>query len=613
MAPLTWPLGVIPLTEDLVPNNTIFARQNAAYFSDSYDRDLVILMSVSLSTASISVFAALCAFYWFVRMRRSFRHDLIMLLIQSDMMKALWLVICPLGFFAKVPINSSSTFCQVSGFFLTVSIEASDFAVLLIAIHTVLSIPKPRSSRGAAGLYPYRRAAYALWAIAPIVLAAIVPLSGGRFANNGTHCYLPTQPGWYLRYLSWIPRYIIFVFIIVTYTCLYLYLAVRIRQFGRDQRRASFLHSGDPDHHQKHNRTDRGGDIPPTPLISEHGLLDSARHSLTKDDEHTYRKQSVTSTTSTLTSINDTPTPRRPERISGNSVEWNVVDFTNDGATETQARRESQTPLLSPASSASGVGDEIAIRAPESAHLSATRLSKQPGQRRSLWKHPMASVSNMVNTLRRGLPQSTRSMGSTTSGSVFLPHAETEESMRRSREKQQRQLRLLFVYPLIYMLTWISPFVAHALRYDDDYGSHEHYGGEPLSLQIVSLASLCIGAAVDCGFFSAWEKPWLHLRGGFWESLALRLRIRRPLRWSRRGAGRTSEERFVDARTARVRRVREENLEHLNNEAAAAAAGRQSPHGSRLSGTTPREWWDALDEDMPEAGPRRTSWPAYTR
>lgn len=36
---------------------------------------LYILESVSLSLSTISVFAALVAFYWFVRMRRSFRQE----------------------------------------------------------------------------------------------------------------------------------------------------------------------------------------------------------------------------------------------------------------------------------------------------------------------------------------------------------------------------------------------------------------------------------------------------------------------------------------------------------------------------------------------------------
>jgi len=48
-----------------------------------------------------------------------------MLLIQSDMFKALWLMTYPIITFANGPINSDSVICQVNGFFLAVGIEAS--------------------------------------------------------------------------------------------------------------------------------------------------------------------------------------------------------------------------------------------------------------------------------------------------------------------------------------------------------------------------------------------------------------------------------------------------------------------------------------------------------
>lgn len=52
-------------------------------------------------------------------------YSLIMLLIQSDMFKALWFMIYPIVVFARGPVPDNSTFCQVSGFFLSLGIEAS--------------------------------------------------------------------------------------------------------------------------------------------------------------------------------------------------------------------------------------------------------------------------------------------------------------------------------------------------------------------------------------------------------------------------------------------------------------------------------------------------------
>lgn len=51
--------------------------------------------------------------------------SLIMLLIQSDMFKALWFMIYPIVVFARGPVRSESIFCKVNGFFVAVGIEAS--------------------------------------------------------------------------------------------------------------------------------------------------------------------------------------------------------------------------------------------------------------------------------------------------------------------------------------------------------------------------------------------------------------------------------------------------------------------------------------------------------
>jgi hypothetical protein len=51
--------------------------------------------------------------------------SLIMLLIQSDMFKALWFMLYPIVTFTTGPVPSNSKFCQVNGFFISLGIEAS--------------------------------------------------------------------------------------------------------------------------------------------------------------------------------------------------------------------------------------------------------------------------------------------------------------------------------------------------------------------------------------------------------------------------------------------------------------------------------------------------------
>ncbi|KAI0016875.1 G protein-coupled glucose receptor regulating Gpa2-domain-containing protein [Xylariomycetidae sp. FL0641] len=616
------------------------------------DTHLLYLMIISISLASVSVLAALSAFYWFIRMRRSFRQDLIMLLIQSDMLKALWLMICPLAYFAGANMKSDSTFCQVSGIFLTIAIDASDMAVLLIAIHTALYILGPTRAGVAAGLHPYRYVAYFFWLAIPVILAAILPFTHDGTHYNGAHCWLP-RPTWYHSNVSWIPRYIVFGVIIVVYVIVYLYVYLRFQRFGRDQRRASTSLSDQTPQRRKRNKS-HSREVPPTPPIADHGLLSSNRASVIENRIRKGRRHSVASDVSTLRLGEEAGTVGQDEGLQfgeeatlgeglqlgeettntthgerrKTSLSWNLVDFSLDGPVRAQigprpSGDDTTLNPIEPTSSTSAAEHLTPLRAPEPTYhperaynaesddvsndVSTSNPSPnhedqpQPQPHPSIWKQPGHSIANsfstMITALRRGPPRPTTPSPSDLDEICLAPE-ETAATMRRSRYKMQRQLRLLFVYPLVYLVTWVAPFVSHVLRYDDYYYSSSSYSSlsvmqrsststighrEPFGLQAVSIASLCIGAAVDCAFFSAWEKPWLHLTpsAGFRTNLARRLRVRTPA--ERRRGGRTSEEREADARRAYVRR------EHELLQAEAEAAMRRDGNARR------REWWDVVD------------------
>ncbi|KAI0970636.1 G protein-coupled glucose receptor regulating Gpa2-domain-containing protein [Xylaria arbuscula] len=734
-------------------------RRGAFQGTDTTDSHTLAVMYVSISFAAISVVAALVSFYWFVRMRKGFRQDMIMLLIQSDMAKALWLLISPLVYFiTDKPLGDSRAFCQVSGFFLAMAIEASDIAALLIAIHTTLFVVKRQHPGTTFGLQPYRRVAYTVWATVPIILAAIVPITGNSFIDNGPYCYLPVRPGWYRETLAWIPRYIIFGVIIITYTALYLYVYMRFRRFGEDQRRASTLNSVSTGSstHRHPRRKWRSRSVPLTPHLATHGLLDS--HSthigMRKNDQAKLRQSSVASTVSTLHMGDSAYLPEVPERVvRKSSIAWDLVEFGQHDGPVTQASITpcSDPDLSSPTTeffqqqaddgshdnhaNSNNIASTVAatIAAPEPIHAADTRnedhassssSSSTPSDnlhenRHSRWKRrfrprgnahlgPRNSIASIIATLRQGPPRRTTQSTTTatrtrnlsegevnnapgeedeeeeeiaiisSSSSVHLATAESEVSMRRSRDRMKRQMRLLFVYPAIYLLTWIAPFVAHAYSYRDQYGSsisHDvspnntlsnnttlnplildptqdfpHYllslataaastspvpfPLQPLPLRIVSMASLCIAAAADCAFFSAWERPWRHLRGGFWANMAKRLCVHRLLQGrlgslvSAQGGssgftGRSRDERVADERVARTRREQEREIGlalrskiasntsarvgssstagksegegDVKGEGAGGSGGTQEENLESL-GKKRREWWDVLDE-----------------
>ncbi|KAI1182044.1 G protein-coupled glucose receptor regulating Gpa2-domain-containing protein [Nemania serpens] len=680
------------LRRDPTPMND--GRDNGKY--DSY---MVVVMGVSLSFATASVAAAMFAFYWFVRMRRGFRQDLIMLLIQSDMAKSIWLIISPLFYFiTNKPFHSNRAFCQISGFFLTATIEASDLAVLLIAIHTALFILKREDPGAAPGLQPYRRIAYALWAVVPILIASVVPITGSSFADNGAHCFLPMQPGWYHTALDWIPRYIIFTFIIITYTSLYLYVCFRFRRFGEDQRRASSQssHSAGSSTRRRFKGKSRARSASPTPALATHNLLDSPEANISKNAPSRFRQYSTVSTVSTLRTDDSVCLPTVPAQVARkSSITWNVVDFEHDGAgtsarSTLHAGAELTSPPLEWLSTASaniqstndntaGLGAAI-IPSPEpicAAGGGETSSRRRFSIRRNTSKRRRSSIrsqdndtdsrssfASMAFALWQSLPPpdhpTERDAGQQlrrSSSSIHLSSDVSQEVVQRSRDRVQRQMRQLFVYPFIYLLTWIAPFAAHlhhnyyssighhlsesnstaatlhnpAFEYSNP-DSHEilarqYYQDAPfeqshisLVLRIFAMASLCIGAAIDCAFFSAWERPWQHLRGGFWECLMLRLRIGRLCVAGANGdgPGRNRAERFADSRTARIRRERERETLRSGKMTAAGGGGTAarmpnsgagsedgvivrrggsgSESGSGSQQKRRREWWDALDE-----------------
>ena len=541
-----------------------------------------------------------------------------MLLIQSDMMKAFWLLVCPLAYFFHGPVDPSGVFCQVSGFLLSASIEAADIAVLMIAVHTALSLIRPHSSSGETGLYPYRRFAYLCWAVVPLVLAGIVPLTGARFVDDGPNCYLPSNPSWYRLMLSWVPRYIIFLVILLTYFGIYAYVRFQLARFCRDQRRASSQSMASvtaeccynrfqsrrqntyPPHPVQHHflqprypkRKGRSTSLPATPPIAQHGLLDSEEASPVLATEEPRNRQ--VSGGSTINSLKLEKTRQqlaipKAARLAAqtNRIIWQPVfdqeapiplrsTISKTGTTRNFSDATTTVAIPAPAAGDTTTSEENL--SPRTS-LAPSRQPSMAQTSRSLWRRSLGhteagarsvalSLYNIVDILRLGPPQRAEPGNSNSPSAagpeeVYLPTDETEEAMRRSRDRMERQLRLLFVYPAIYVLTWIAPLVAHATGFEREFGREVRYwedgsdfrpgaertngtsvGGaseyppsaSPFGLEVATVISLCVGAAVDCCFFSAWEKPWRHARRrqgggvvcGFLADLAACLHLRNP-------------------------------------------------------------------------------------
>ncbi|KAH7353245.1 G protein-coupled glucose receptor regulating Gpa2-domain-containing protein [Plectosphaerella cucumerina] len=637
-----------------------------------------ILRVSSLVFSVLTIVSSLLVLYWFAHMRRSFRHDLIMLLIVGDTIEALFFFIFPIVYLVHGPIDSQSNFCQVSGFFLAVGIESSDIAVALIAIHTALYIFKPNQGSGQSGLYPYRYWAYAAYTIIPLLLGGLAFINDPAYTNNGSYCYLPAEPRWSRFALSWVPRYVILLLIVVIYGFIYIYVTILMRRFGQqsDMQERSARPAGTGLH------TNQTGSVPPTPPIAYHGLIPSStdsqsvsyvdwdrqRHSISSidsigmDPHATYEAQGPDARRQRRASLARALRWKWPKSNSEAAVDIPPETLDNDAQQDSPHPESTRSPRGSirhasitippPSVRADQVSrgpvvkrerpTQLAFR-PQRA-LSVPQIQSPPGTDvQALPSHDFQSESgfwnrqvevgdkgssnttsqsnpNMVAVLQRGPPRRKQRQqvtvpagdpanpqanvsGSTgTSSSNFIPpHMSADPAgMGKARNKIRRQLRLLFIYPVIYVLVWVLPFIAHIFRWDDPNKAG------PFGLVYASLVSLCIQGFADSVLFAMREKPWRHPRRASVSSTGTLFRRRhsshannnydgwcpsfRPMlarcfgdKWAfskSLGGGRTREEMLVDGRFARIRRVLETE-EWTTRE-----------RGPR----TEREWWEWLED-----------------
>ncbi|KAF4778646.1 hypothetical protein HER10_EVM0008221 [Colletotrichum scovillei] len=479
------------------PPEVISSRIDTAYtrIPDGLtDHQWTIIQSTSLAAAALSFASVTFAFYWFSRRRRSFRHDLIMLLMSSDMLKSLWFIIFPIVDFKSGPVASSSSFCQASGFFLAVGIEASDIAVVLIALHTAIYIFRPRHSGRQSGLYPHRRLAFGAFAFFPLLMASLAFINWPGYVNNGEYCYLPARPEWARLALSWVPRYMILLTIVALYAYIYIYVTLRMRRFGRlsAMRRASATHMLD-DGQWAHIPS-----VPATPT--------SRRGSETSMEDSDQQRTSSTNTTMTA----------EIELLhSRQKIQWNWPSYGNENDGRIPEPNDNVSPRAFEASTSPLSTNFEPISPPPQSYIRRDTVDLNPpqihydhGSFSTQWQPPSSptsarakSLANIWSILRRGT-----SLDSDTdhNNTPFLYHPTIDGTgMAKTRDKIRRQLRLLFVYPLVYILIWAVPFVAHVMRWDNP----EQAG--PFVVVLLSLVSLSIQGLVNACLFCAVEKPWI--------------------------------------------------------------------------------------------------------
>ncbi|KAI5464928.1 G protein-coupled glucose receptor regulating Gpa2-domain-containing protein, partial [Mariannaea sp. PMI_226] len=522
----------------------------------------------------MSLFAGSLSVYWFFRMRRSYRHDLIMLLIGSNMFQACWFFIFPTVELVHGPVNSDSKFCQASGFFLTLSITVSDLAIMLITIHTTLYI-----FRGKQGLYPFRKYAYTILVLCPVLMSSLAFLVKPAYVSTGQFCYLPVDPIWVRLVLSWAPRYVTFATILFCSLAIYIYVKILMARFGNVKKPRMEQSSVGSNFSEATTLRSRHS-TQHTPSISSHRPLLLSLLSRPNSNDDRFRQQSV-STTSTLpvdlpTSIYTSNVARGLHQPTSPRVSHAGIDLAQYVRRQSSALDPSDTVVVRELSTLA----EIHVYEPQQ----SSTVTKPPASplkpcdtTTGLWnrsyeypaessQHRRASsLSNIHSTPDRGL-ENTGTTSSDT-GTLVQP-ALNATGLVKTRETIRRQVKQVFIYPVVYVAIWALPFIVHLTGFG---------AGASFGVRVASVGCLSLHGLIDATIFSWKEKPWLHSRRKGSGFNLTRWRRGRYDNGRNTTAGRTREEMIVDGRLARQRRDRE-----ITERQQEFQAGRKAAV----------EWWD---------------------
>ncbi|KAI7230333.1 hypothetical protein KC330_g7021 [Hortaea werneckii] len=461
------------------------------------------------STSVFSIVAATCAVYWFYMMRRNFRRDLVLLLIMGDFWKSLWFLTFSCVTYTHERIRSESAVCQVSGIMLQMGTMMCDFAIFFMSLHMWLQIFPPQDSfLGHDGLYRIRRWVIAAWLILPNLSAALAFVKGRwAYEAGGAFCSLPLRPYWYRLALSWIPRYLIWIFVMGVAIRIYKHVGKEFKVFGEERdRSSSFSIPGE-------STVDRMAD--PTTNTQSSNRRKSAAADQTDLEKQTLEEDEEENVAPDGISIRAIKSPALPRQSiaestkslprtlspSASAPDWTATfGFPAEPLTGFQSIQSTLTSRRGSRQIANGVlAEDFAPPATFDANRHRGSITTL-GSLKSSASQPVDETSILPPIIE------TKRSSASTGVSTAQDLANAAVALRR--RAIQRQLRLLFIYPCVYMILWAIPFVVHSMNYSDRFAQH------PITpLVAVNVFCQCFMGFVDVTVFSWREKPWRHIPG----------------------------------------------------------------------------------------------------
>lgn len=361
---------------------------------------------------------------------------------------------------------------------------SSDIAIVFMSVHMYLQIFNTDSKIfGHDGLYRVRYLVLAVWLLAPATSASLAFVrSSEGYISQGPFCTLPIRPYWYRLALQWIPRYIIIVYIMWVAVRIYLHAGAGFKVFARQDDKAS---------------SDGFGVASSEMNVMEHLKIIKKRQSILSA---TAGLQTDGAGTMPLATPTNGESERRPLSINyWPSLTPLGTDWAKSPTADTSRRSSRvQTEGIMPS-------DLLQIPSPQRrlfGSMSTMSSCKSAGE-----------ISFDGQKSPELEPIDERYSAHLESGPAIISG---DNPMKKRRRAIQRQLRLLFIYPVVYIMFWIIPFIYHSMNYSDYYAAHPVY-----ALALLSSLSQCLLGFADCVVFCWREKPWQQIPGSdgtFWGS-----------------------------------------------------------------------------------------------
>ena len=350
-----------------------------------------------------------------------------------------------------------------------------------MSLHMSLQIFSPTSRLlGHDGLYRFRHSVFVLYVVFPLLDASMAFINTKHgYISQGPFCTLPLRPIWYRLALTWIPRYMIQAYIMYVALRIYMHVGRGFKVFARQQ---GALSSADPDLDSEESSTARE-----MPVVKNHRTTPSMQ----TGDQHgglilPYAQRN------SLTSAAD---PNHHPSL----MKWSSSFTALSGS-----------DAFRPAAVIDSARSSRVLFQDETTHVESLQIPIDQ-------KRPRGSISTLSSFKSNGevSAEGNRQPGLEPIKETRTDYLEdggnvtsADTPLKKRRRAIQKQLRLLFIYPAVYMIMWAVPFVYHSMNYSDYYVQHPVYG-----LAVVSVICQTSLGFIDCAVFGWREKPWTQIPG----------------------------------------------------------------------------------------------------